>query len=280
MFQTRPTRQFQWPGAMRRLRPLSPHGRPKRESPSAQHEAAPVDAALLAFDTSTEAMAVAVLSGAGLFTWNGEGGAAASTHLIPQIERLLQQAGLELRQLQAIAFGRGPGVFTGLRTACAVAQGLAFGASLPVVPVDSLLIVAEGARFAQPDAPADIDVAMDARMGEVYAGRYRWSGMRWQQRLEPALLTLEALNAAWVQEPPDCVAGSALQALGDRLLSGAAIRVAQDIDRAAALMRLAQQTWRDDGGVDAALALPVYLRDKVALTVAERQALRQVGDGP
>ncbi len=241
-------------------------------------------APLLAFDTSTEAMAVAVQSGAGLFTWNGAGGAAASTQLVPQILRLLQLAGLELQQLQAIACGHGPGAFTGLRTACAVAQGLAFGASLPVVPVDSLLIVAEGARVECPgavtrDDGVEVDVAMDARMGEVYAGRYRWSGTRWQACAAPALYTLDALNLAWARDPPRCVVGSALQAFGHRLLGGDAIRVEQGVDRAAALMRLAHQLWRDDGGVDAALALPVYLRDKVASTVAERQALRQGGVG-
>jgi tRNA threonylcarbamoyladenosine biosynthesis protein TsaB len=75
------------------------------------------------------------------------------------------------------------------------------------------------------------------------------------------------------------VAGSAVQAFGDRLHAGAALRVAGDIDRAAALMRLAQQLWRDGGGIDAAQALPLYLRDKVALTVDERNALRRAGTG-
>ncbi len=234
-----------------------------------------MNAPLLAFDTSTETMAVAVQSLAGLFTWNGEGGAAASAQLIPQIHRLLKQAGLDFRDLHAIAFGNGPGAFTGLRTACAVAQGLALGAVLPVVPVDSLRIVAEDVRVAHPGAAAlQVHVAMDARMGEAYAGAYRWSGARWQVLSTPALYALGALNASWATDRPTCVAGSALQAFGDRLCAGATMRVETDSDRAAALMRLAQQHWRDDGGVDATSALPVYLRDKVALTVAERQALR------
>jgi tRNA threonylcarbamoyladenosine biosynthesis protein TsaB len=241
-----------------------------------------MNACLLAFDTSTECMAVAVQSDAGAITWNGEGGAAASARLLPQIRLLMQQAGLELRQLQAIAFGSGPGAFTGLRTACAVAQGLALGAALPVVAVDSLLIVAEDARVEQPGALAQravpgIDVAMDARMGEVYAGSYRWSGMGWQRRMAPALHTLQGLHATWADEPPQCVAGTALQVFGATLHTGAATRVEHTVDRAAALMRLAQQLWRDGGGMDAALALPLYLRDKVALTMAERQQLRVGG---
>jgi tRNA threonylcarbamoyladenosine biosynthesis protein TsaB len=114
---------------------------------------------------------------------------------------------------------------------------------------------------------------MDARMGEAYAGGYRWSGACWHTVSAPALYTLEGLNALWADAAAPCVAGSALQALGERLQTGRAIRVETVADRAAALMRLAQQQWRSQGGVDAASALPLYLRDKVALTVAERQAL-------
>jgi tRNA threonylcarbamoyladenosine biosynthesis protein TsaB len=229
---------------------------------------------LLAFDTSTEALSVALHWDAGSLVWNGPGGAAASAQLLPQIRRLLQQAGVELAQMQAIAFGNGPGAFTGLRTACAVAQGLALGAALPVLPVDSLLIVAEGVRAEHREAPTDVDVVMDARMGEVYAGRYRWAGGRWLCQVAPALRTLDGLHALWVQQPPLCVAGSAVPAFGERLRCGDAVRVADDIDRAAALLRVAQQLWHEQGGIDAAQALPLYLRDKVAMTVAEREALR------
>ena len=119
----------------------------------------------------------------------------------------------------------------------------------------------------------DIHVAMDARMGEIYAGHYRWSESRWHALEAPALFTLPELHAAWAEQPPRLVAGSAVSAFGDALRTGDALRVGQDIDRAAATMRLAQQLWRDGAGVDAALALPLYLRDKVALTVADRQAL-------
>jgi tRNA threonylcarbamoyladenosine biosynthesis protein TsaB len=234
-----------------------------------------VSARLLAFDTSTEVLSVALHCDAGSFAWNGPGGAAASAQLLPQVRLLLQSAGVELAQLQAIAFGSGPGAFTGLRTACAVAQGLAFGAALPVLPLDSLMIVAEGVRAEHPDVPAEVDVVMDARMGEVYAGRYAWTGSLWQARVAPALHSLESLHATWAVRPPRCVAGTALQAFGEQLHSADALRIGGGIDRAAALLRLAQQRWGEVGGVDAAAALPLYLRDKVALTVAERDALRR-----
>src|SRR5687768_15735482 len=103
-------------------------------------------ARLLAFDTSTESMSIALQMPQGVLLRESVGGAQASARLIPDILALLAEAGCTLGQLDAIAFGRGPGAFTGLRTACSVAQGLAFGAAKPVVPVDSLMLVAEDAR--------------------------------------------------------------------------------------------------------------------------------------
>jgi len=99
---------------------------------------------LLAFDTSTETLSIAVGAGAGrpVLETSRPGGAQASAALIPAIQDLLRQAGLALEELDAIAFGRGPGSFTGLRTATAVAQGLGFGAGVPVLPIDTLLAVA------------------------------------------------------------------------------------------------------------------------------------------
>jgi tRNA threonylcarbamoyladenosine biosynthesis protein TsaB len=236
-----------------------------------------VNPRLLAFDTSTEALAVALQSPGGLHAWCGPGGAAASAGLIPRIETLLAGAGMHFADLQAIAFGRGPGAFTGLRTSCAVAQGLAEGLGLPVLAIDSLLVVAEDAR-AQLGGDAagalQVQVAMDARMGEVYAGAYAFDGMRWHCTAPPSLRSPDELNADWAHAPPRCMAGSALGVFGARLHTGRAQCVAQEVQRAAALMRLAQQAWRDGAGVDPADALPLYLRDKVALTVAERQAAR------
>lgn len=240
-----------------------------------------MSATLLAFDTSTERMAVALQCGEALFAWDGPGGAAASVNLIPQVRRLMQQADFGFGALQAVAFGRGPGAFTGLRTACAVAQGLAFGASLPVLALDSLLIVAEAARSeASPASLDDVElhVAMDARMSEIYAGSYVWHDGRWVVRQPAALCTLQALNAAWGERPPQAVAGSALSAFGDSLHIGSARRLVGGEARAGALMRLAQQAWADGAALDAADALPLYLRDKVALTMAEREMQRQAKD--
>ncbi|TMH02329.1 MAG: tRNA (adenosine(37)-N6)-threonylcarbamoyltransferase complex dimerization subunit type 1 TsaB [Betaproteobacteria bacterium] len=230
---------------------------------------------LLAFDTSTEVMSLALLRGGELSVREGEGGAQASMRLIPEALRLLSDAGCALRDVDAIAFGRGPGAFTGLRTACSVAQGLAFGAHKPVLPVDSLLLVAEDA-LAQVQL-SDCWVAMDARMDEVYAARYRWDGQRWHTEREPALYTLEALAAQWRAQPPAAVAGSAIEAFGDRLpVPSSAKRVPQARSRGAALASLAQQGWQQGAAIDAAQALPLYLRDKVALTTAEREAAKKV----
>lgn len=226
---------------------------------------------LLAFDTSTEVMSIALVDGAGTLLVESEGGAQASARLIPEILALLARAGRRLADLDAIAFGAGPGAFTGLRTSCSVAQGLALGAGRPVLAIDSLRIVAQDAAGA---GGFDGWVAMDARMDEVYAARYRRDERGWQVPEAPALWTLPALNARWRAEPPQRVAGSALEAFGDRLAVGAAHRVPRAASRAAALAVLAREAWHSGAALDAALALPVYLRDKVALTTAEREAAR------
>jgi tRNA threonylcarbamoyladenosine biosynthesis protein TsaB len=225
---------------------------------------------LLALDTATERLSVAVVAGAQQWTADEAGGALASQRLLPLVFSVLERAGLRLRELDAIAFGRGPGAFTGLRTACSVAQGLAFGAGLPVLAIDSLALIAEDAH-AQQAAP-QIWVAMDARMDEIYAAAYRRDAAQWQTLSAPALWSLAALADAWQRDPPQCVAGSALGAFGARLDTGSAIRIALPLDRAGALARLARAAWQRGEAVDAALALPLYLRDKVALTSAERAA--------
>jgi tRNA threonylcarbamoyladenosine biosynthesis protein TsaB len=234
---------------------------------------------LLAFDTSTERMAIGVATPAGNFTCDAEGGARASATLLPEIAALLARAGLVLHDIDAIAFGRGPGAFTGLRTSCAVAQGLGFGLGRPLLPIDSLLVVAEDARAGA--APQEVAVAMDARMDEAYAARYRWDGACWAVLDMPALYTLEALAARWRAGHADLVAGSALDAFGARLdMPAGAARVARERDRAGGLLRLARAAAAAGAGIDAALALPQYLRDKVALTTAERDAARRTTEAP
>ena len=227
---------------------------------------------LLAFDTATEQMSVALAARGRVWAVDAPGGATASATLIPAILGLLAGAELALRDLDAIAFGRGPGAFTGLRTACSVAQGLALGAGKPVLPIDTLLAVAEDAR-----AGADkitLWVAMDARMNEIYAAEYRFGAGRWQVVQAPMLVSPEALNQRWHDAPPQCVAGSALAAFGAQLQAPGAVLLPDAGPRAAALLPLAQAAWVAGAGLDAALALPLYLRDKVALTTVERDAVR------
>jgi tRNA threonylcarbamoyladenosine biosynthesis protein TsaB len=232
-------------------------------------------ARLLVFDTSTEAMSIALCTPDAEFVFEGEGGAQASARLIPEILTLLGRAGCTLAQLDAIGFGRGPGAFTGLRTACSVAQGLALGADKPVLPIDSLMLVAEDAAHDLPaEAALDVWVAMDARMDEIYAGRYERQGGRWQTRVAPVLLNADALNARWRAAAPAVVAGSALDVFAGRLQCVPARCHPKPHARARALARLTRQQWDAGGAVDAALALPVYVRDKVAQTTAEREAAR------
>ncbi|KNZ32492.1 MAG: hypothetical protein AD742_12185 [Methylibium sp. NZG] len=229
--------------------------------------------ALLAFDTATEQMSIALAVADRVWTHEAAGGALASAALVPAILALLGQAGVGLRDLDAIAFGRGPGAFTGLRTACSVAQGLAFGAHKPVLPIDTLMAVAEDARAGQPMWQGW--VTMDARMDEIYAGHYRFDAGGWQVLGAPRLTTPQALNDAWQAAPTAVVAGNALTAFGDRLQTGSALRIATALPRAAAMLPLARQLWAQGCGVAAEFALPTYLRDKVAQTTAEREAARR-----
>jgi len=230
---------------------------------------------LLALDSSTETMALALSGVAEPLYFEAVGGPQASARLVPEALALLARAGLQLSDVDAIAYGRGPGAFTGLRTACAVVQGLAFGVAKPVLSLCSLMLVAEDARQ-QAEAAGDplagtIWVAMDARMGEIYAGAFRLEAGQWLTVDAPALYSPPALVAHW--GAPEAVAGTALQAFLGQL--GAPARTwPQTVSRAQALAVLAQQAWARGELLDAAEAMPVYVRDKVAQTTAERLAAR------
>jgi tRNA threonylcarbamoyladenosine biosynthesis protein TsaB len=229
---------------------------------------------LLAIDTSTDLLALGLGTATADVGHVEPGGARASARLLPAVLALLADAGVRLQDVDAIAFGHGPGAFTGLRTACAAAQGLALGAAKPLLPLDSLMIVAEQA-LPSPQPGDTRWVALDARMDEVYAAAYLRQVDGWRVARAPALYTLAALSALWRVEPPHEVAGNALQVFADRLplpLDAAELPLG---DRAAAMLRLARQAWRAGQGIDAADGLPLYLRDKVALTSAERGALRE-----
>lgn len=262
---------------------------------------APAPVRLLAFDTATETLALALVDGPRTFTRLEPGGPRASARLLPAAAELLAEAGLGWRDLQAVAFGAGPGAFTGLRTSAAVAQGLALGCDLPVLPLCSLTLVAEDARQQAADAGIDADeghlaVAMDARMQEVYAARLRWRRMRpaearagddgdaidWSPLQPPGLWTLPALADDWRRNPPVAVAGSAIGAFPEAL-PWPPRQWPHERHRARALAALARSAWRRGEGRPPEAAVPVYLRDKVALTTAERESARAAaaaGTGP
>lgn len=231
---------------------------------------------LLAFDTSTDTLSIAVQQGDAVWEHTGPGGAQASATLIPAVRRLMSEAGLSFDGLDAIVFGRGPGSFTGLRTACAVAQGLAFGArggaGVPVLPLDTLLAVAEEARHAH--GCSRVVAALDARMDEVYHTRCEWiaAEARWHSEADFGLGAPETVHvpAGWT------VAGNARAPYGTRL-APAADHVAA-LPTARALLRLAPARLAAGAGVPASEALPRYVRDKVAQTTAERAVLRAAQD--
>ena len=235
---------------------------------------------LLAFDTSTEVMSIGVsrtVDGvAQQWLHTGAGGAQASTGLIAAVMDLVQQAGLTLNQLDAICFGAGPGSFTGLRTACAVAQGLAFGADVPVLPVDTLLAVAEEARVAAPSDAAiqRVTALLDARMDEMYAAVYDFDGAQWHTVLDSHLVRPEALTLVDDSNTAaHALAGNVFAVYGERLtgVPTGTPRITA-LPTAFAMLRLAPRLLAAGQAVSAAEALPHYIRDKVAKTTAERMA--------
>jgi tRNA threonylcarbamoyladenosine biosynthesis protein TsaB len=238
---------------------------------------------LLALDTSTEFCSVALLSAASdaagssaseprLWVRHEATGAVSSTRLLPAIRELFDEAGLVLADCDAIAFGAGPGSFTGLRTATGVAQGLAFGLNCPVVPIGTLLTCAESARLRNP-AVTRVLAALDARMDEVYWADYAWDHAQGEWRtVQPA--SLDVPDRLALPEVPFTLAGNAAAAFGARL---AATAVAQAIDtealpHALPLAHAALRALRAGRTVPAELAAPDYVRDKVAQTTAERMA--------
>lgn len=244
----------------------------------------------LALDTSTEILSLAVGApdreadalSAGeppsrLWQYTGAGASQSSATLIPEALRLLRQADLRLQDLQAIVAGMGPGSFTGLRTVCAVAQGLALGSGLPVLPVSTLQAVAEDWRWQQAaQVPQGRVWAMlDARMEEIYAACWQWhrqadGTVQWQCLHAPVLVAPENLLALPGLRADDALAGNVRAVYGARLPRP----VAAARPDATALLRLAPGLWRQGAAVDAALVLPHYVRDKVAQTTAERAALQ------
>ena len=231
---------------------------------------------LIALETATESCSAALLSGGSIIERSELAPRRHAELILPMIESLLIQAGVSRSQIDGIAVGRGPGAFTGVRLAISVAQGLALGLDLPVVTVSSLAALA----FDAPVDDASILATIDARMGEIYAGTFRRTNdglveLIGDESVGPAselvLSSSEHTHASqW------SVVGSGWNAYRDVLITRlpAHPRFA-DGDRypqARAIARLAEAQFAAGAGVAPEFALPVYLRDKVALTLNEQRA--------
>jgi len=221
----------------------------------------PSNLKILALDTSTEACSVAVWAD-GNMVERFETGNQHSDLILPMVQAVLAEVGLALTQLDAVAFGRGPGSFTGLRIGAGVAQGLAFGANLPVVPISSLAALAQGV-----DAPRVL-AAFDARMGQIYFGAYA----RNDQGLVELVGVEQVIAPAGIPLPEgtDWVgAGSGWDQYHALLLAHLGGHVArwqpQVYPRARFVAQLAAAEYRAGRTVVAEQALPVYLRDEVAV---------------
>lgn len=223
---------------------------------------------IAAFETSTDWCSVALWRDGEVAAIERRAPNRHSELALPMLERLLAAAGLRPRGLDAVAFGAGPGSFTGLRIACGLAQGLAFAGGLPVIGVSTLEALAE-------ESGADRVVAcVDARMHEVYYSALSREGGAWRERVGPVCVAPAAAPLPEGTGWTGCGNGFAAYgaALGDAL-KACLQRI--DLDAkpgAAAVARLAAPRLAAGGGVDAALAAPLYVREKVAMTTAERQS--------
>lgn len=226
---------------------------------------------LLAIETATESCSAALLAGERLLARSELAPRRHAELLLPMCEGLLAEAGLARHALDAIAVGCGPGAFTGVRLAVSAAQGIALALDIPVVPVSSLAALA---LQAPEDDEAAILAVIDARMGEIYAGAFR--------RTQDGLVEPFAAETVGTAETLVLPAASAWNVIGSGWASyrdalsarlPAALRWAdgERYPQAIDVARLALPQARAGRGVPADQVLPVYLRDKVALTLEEQR---------
>lgn len=223
---------------------------------------------LLAIDTSSEACSVALLCGGETLYRFTDVPRKHAELILPMVDEVLQEAGVTLQQLDAIAFGRGPGSFTGLRIAAGTVQGLAFGADLPVIPVSSLAGLAQ--RAWRENGWTRVHAAFDARMGEVYWGSYqRDADGDWQLLGEECVARPENIGAAagiavaegWCGAGSGWAYRSALeQQVGPVLQCDEKL-----LPHALDLLPLAQRAWEHGQTISAEQVVPVYLRNDVAM---------------
>lgn len=228
---------------------------------------------LLAIDTATEACSVAIISQGRVLEHYQLAPRRHAELLLPMIDAVLAETGIHKQQLDAIAVGRGPGAFTGVRLAISVAQGIALGLDIPVLGISSLAALAQDMTgFA---GNAMVLACIDARMGEVYVGAYR----RGIDGLVETIGTesvgpVSALCLPKVERW--AVIGSGWGSYADELTALIGAPVCADAERyprAAMIAALAAPRFKHGEGLAPELVLPSYLRDKVALTMAERLAV-------
>jgi tRNA threonylcarbamoyladenosine biosynthesis protein TsaB len=231
---------------------------------------------ILAIETSSELASCALLVHDRVIARSTSGVRTHSQAILPMVQELLREAGLALADCDAIAFGAGPGSFTGVRTACGVAQGLAFGAGLPVLPLVTLAAMAEACR--ERSGAHDVVAVLDARMNEVYWAQYRYDG-GWVEVSPPALCAPEAVAPLPAPALMACGNGFSVypQAFAGKDFAAGALVDILPHARELALLGAAALAARQ--GVPAAQAQPLYLRNKVAYTSAERQVINAARDG-
>lgn len=232
---------------------------------------------ILALETSTEWCSVALAQrqedGVRLITRTEQTGPRSSDRILPMVDAVLAEAGVRLAACDAIAFGAGPGSFTGLRTACGVAQGLAVGIDRPIIAVNSLEACAEQIGADLPDG-MPVVVALDARMNECYWATFQREGTDW------AALTPTRVSPPEAVEAPDrafWLVGNALTVFGEQLVLATQAQrcLPAVLPDASGVATIALRMFAAGRAQPAELAAPLYVRDKVALTVAERQAVAQ-----
>ncbi len=221
---------------------------------------------ILALDTSTEYCSVALWIDGALESRAAHAGQTHSDILLGMVDELLQSSAVSLRELDGIAYGEGPGSFTGLRIACGVVQGLAFGAALPVVGVGTLLAMAAGTRAQR------VVCCMDARMNEIYHAAYRKEGEAWRAVYEPSVCAPDAAPLLEGDGWFGCGSGfaayrAALEARYARQLS---VVKADIYPHAGDIARLSVSHFESGDTGLAESAAPLYVRDKVALRIDER----------
>ncbi|MES2934342.1 MAG: tRNA (adenosine(37)-N6)-threonylcarbamoyltransferase complex dimerization subunit type 1 TsaB [Pseudomonadota bacterium] len=226
---------------------------------------------ILAIETSSEIASVALLHGTQLIQRESSGVQTHSQTVLPMVQSVLAEAGIKLNQCNAIAFGAGPGSFTGVRTACGITQGLAFGAAIPVIPVVTLLAAAVACRQTSTERDVqDVLVLLDARMNEVYWAQYRYQGQtgRWQIVSAPALAAAADVRA----QGQVITCGNGLSAYATSLdATVAAMPGRPDLmPHAAQIAQLGRAAFIRGETLETEQAQPFYLRNKIAFTSAER----------